>query len=428
MPSKPNGTPTSPGETPATVEEKAAATLGTTASRAARSASAAGQRVVATGKQAAEVGGRQLAEGGKRAARLGRKVTLSAANTAARGTKVIKERLSNGDGDVKGQVIVAELPEELKLRYLEALVWLTYQDDRQIDEREVCELQILMTQVACDVESRQVVRDRIAEPTGLDPERIVPRMLELAPDETREAIGYSLLKDAIRLSTATSESGSATAGTGIRRIAGRLEVTQEQLEFIEEACVQDRKILEGEISDGQIVQIAKEMASKAASVGVPIAAVYLSGSVTGLSAAGITSGLATLGLGGVLGLSAMVTGVGTAVVGGVVIYRGARWLMGRKGRIKSVRRELMLQEVLRIHQKAIANLAEDIAYFGDQLVELTRDVVRNQLVIRNLSREMSLLGNALAHLRQKERTLEHALEAEIDQDRTASEEADTTGS
>ena len=54
----------------------------------------------------------------------------------------------------------------------------------------------------------------------------------------------------------------------------------------------------------------------------------------------------------------------------------------RAARSASGRRELMLQEVLRIHQKAIANLAEDIAYFGDQLVELTRDVVRNQLVIR----------------------------------------------
>ena len=416
MSDKPPPSPASPTENARAFRDTAAGTLDRAKRRASDAAAVVGKQAAHTGRRAGEVGG---------------KTARTVTDAAERGARAVKGRFAKKDAEVKGQVILEELPEELKLCYLEALVWLTYQDDRQIDEREVCELQILMTQVACDVESRQIVRDRIAEPTGLAPGRIVPRMLELTPDETREALRHSLLKDAVRLDLATSEGGAARDRDGIRYLADLLKVNNEQLAFLEETCVQDRKILEGKISDGQIVQIAKELAAKSTGVGVPITAVYLSGSVTGLSAAGITSGLATLGLGGVLGLSAMVTGVGTAVVGGVVIYRGTRWLMGRKGRIKSVRRELMLQEVLRMHQKAIANLAEDIAYFGDRLVELTRDVERNQLVIEKLAREMTLLGNALVHLRQKERTLEDALEVEIDrngQPTKANEEADTTGS
>ncbi len=366
----------------------------------------------------------------RRAEDLGAKAARTVTDATKRGAKAAKGRAARKDNELKGQVIVQDLSEELKVCYLGALIWLTYQDDCEIDEREVCELQILMTQVACDIESRRVVRDKIADPAGLDPEKIVPRILELTPDETREAMGFSLLKDAIRLDRATADNGSPRTRGGISVLAGLLEANDEQVAFVEEACIQDQKILDGKISDHRIVGIAKELAAKSTGVGVPITAVYLSGSVTGLSAAGITSGLAALGLGGVLGLSAMVTGVGTAVVGGVVIYRGTRWLMGRKGRIKAGRRELMLQEVLRIHQKAIANLAEDIAYFGDQLVELTSDVERNQLVINKLAREMTLLGNALAQLRQKEHTLEDALEVEIDRNgrpTRANEEADAAG-
>ena len=59
-----------------------------------------------------------------------------------------------------------------------------------------------------------------------------------------------------------------------------------QVRFIEDACLQDEKILAGELSDSQIADAAKGMAAQATAAGVPVAAVYLSGSVTGLSAAG----------------------------------------------------------------------------------------------------------------------------------------------
>lgn len=248
-------------------------------------------------------------------------------------------------------------------------------------------------------------------------------------EETQDNLGFSLLKDAIRLGLATSQDGSPSLAGGIRRLADLLGITEKQLDFIEEVCVEDRKILDGEISDRRLEETAKDLAAKSAAVGVPITAVYLSGSVTGLSAAGITSGLASLGLGGVLGLSAMVSGLGIAVIGGAVIYRGTRWFMGRSSRARSARRELMLQEVLRLHQKAIANLAEDIAYFADRLAGLTRDVGRNQLVIEKLSSELALLGRALVNLRRREHAFEDNLQAEIDKQQPGGhEETGTTGS
>jgi hypothetical protein len=268
--------------------------------------------------------------------------------------------------DVDGYVIVEEMPDAVKLAYLSILVWISFHDDGQIDDRELSELQVLMTQLRCSADLRQAVRGCIGEPEGLDPHALVREMLANTPIGSEEVLAGSLMKDAIRLHRATSD-GPALKVPGICTLAGILDIGDAQKAFIEDACIQDEKILAGEISDDQIIAIAKDMASKASAVGVPIAAVYLSGSVTGLSAAGVTSGLGALGVGGLLGLSSMVTGIGVAIVIGVGVYKGMQWLMGGVERNKASRREPMLQEVLRIHQKAIANLAEDISYFGKRL-------------------------------------------------------------
>ena len=319
--------------------------------------------------------------------------------------------------EVDGYVIVEDMPDAIKLCYLNVLVWLTYFNDRQIDEREVCEIQVLMTQLRCNAELRQAVRGNINSPGSLDAEAQITQMLTLTPSGTEVALRCSLVKDAIRLHRATS-GGDAREQAGIHHLAGLLDIDGEKVAFIEEACAQDEKILAGEMSDDQITAAAKGLAAKASAIGVPMAAVYLSGSVTGLSAAGITSGLSALGLGGVLGLSSMVTGIGVAIIGGIGVYKGLQWAMGGSERSRASRRELMLQEVLRIHQKAIANLAEDISFFAERLVALTVKVDKNQVIIDKLSREMTMFAKALARLRQRESVFELDLEAEAER-RTA---------
>ncbi len=313
--------------------------------------------------------------------------------------------------EVEGYIIVEDMPDAIKLCYLNVLVWLMYFDDRQIDEREVCEIQVLMTQLRCNAELRQAVRANINSPGSLNAEAQIMQMLALTPSGTQLALRCSLVKDAIRLHRATS-AGNAREQMGIHHLAGLLDIDDEKVAFIEEACTQDEKILIGEMSDDQITAAAKGLAAKASAVGVPVAAVYLSGSVTGLSAAGITSGLSALGLGGVLGLSAMVTGIGVAVIGGIGVYKGLQWAMGSSKRNRASRRELMLHEVLHIHQKAIANLAEDISFFAGRLVVLTVKVDKNQVIIDKLSREITVFVESLARLRQRESGLELDLEAE----------------
>ena len=235
-----------------------------------------------------------------------------------------------------------------------------------------------------------------------------------AGTDTQLALKCALMKDAVRVRRATSD-GLVRERPEIGRLAEMLELGDKKLRFIEDACLEGEKILAGELSDSQIAASAKDLAARATSVGVPVTAVYLSGSVTGLSAAGIASGLATLGLGGVLGLSAMVSGIGVAIIVGGTAYKGVRWVLGGSERDRASLRELMLQAILRTHQGAIINLGEDMAYFGERIATLASETERNRDAIDTLSREVTLLSQsagALTRLGERANRFERDLQEE----------------
>lgn len=312
-------------------------------------------------------------------------------------------------------IVVEGLPDDVKESYLSVLVWFVHVDDNQINERELCELQLLMTQIRCSAAVRKAVRAHLENPQGLVGQAQIDHILKHGVVESTDmvlALKCSLMKDAIRVYRATSE-GSACGQPRISGLADVLELDDKQIKFIEDACLHDEKILAGELSDSQIASAAKGMVAQAAAVGVPVAAVYLSGSVAGLSAAGITSGLAALGLGGVLGLSAMVSGIGVAVIGGVAAYKGVKWALGGSKRNRASLRETMLQEVLRIHQRAIIYLGEDLSHFGKRVAALTEETEKSRNAIDSLWREVDLLtrsAEALSRLGERANGLEYELQ------------------
>lgn len=74
-----------------------------------------------------------------------------------------------------------------------------------------------------------------------------------------------------------------------------LEITQEQVDAIKSIQENLDKIKDIPPNSERFKHLIKESAAKLAGVGVPVGAIAASGSVFGLGAAGITSGLATLG-------------------------------------------------------------------------------------------------------------------------------------
>ncbi|MCY3809207.1 MAG: hypothetical protein OXG58_07280 [Gemmatimonadetes bacterium] len=307
------------------------------------------------------------------------------------------------DGEVSdktARVTVEELSDDSLKRYMAVLIWLVHIDDRRIDEKELCEIQLMMTRMQCGANIRTAVREHLERPQSLDPRELIDELLHDRRDETEEAklaLKCALMKDAIRVRRATS-GGSVRDEAGIRQLARILELDDAKVEFLEDACEQDENILAGELSDKQIVGLAKDMTARAAAVGAPVTAIYVAGSVGGLSAAGITSGLATLGMGGVLGLSAMVSGIGVAVIVGGVVYMGVRWALGGSERHWASLRELMLQEVLLTHQRAIVDLGEDMSRLGTRIAKLADETDRNRDAIGWLKDQVALLSRSAGAL------------------------------
>ena len=190
----------------------------------------------------------------------------NATETAAKKVVDASRTAVGGRGQAEKYVIVEELPDVLKLGYVNTLVALTCFDDGQIDEREVCETQVLMALLRCSTEVRQAVRSGIDDPASLEAEAEIAKMLAQTPEGMQQALSCSLIKDAIRLDRAKSDEGSAREHSGIRRLARLLDLDDEKVKFIESACIEDEKILAGELSDAQVVEAAKTMVAQASEI------------------------------------------------------------------------------------------------------------------------------------------------------------------
>lgn len=180
-----------------------------------------------------------------------------------------------------------------------------------------------------------------------------------------------------------------------------LGVSDEQRAAMKEYAEKIRYVRERGIDDNHAADVIKSAVSGMTAVGIPIAAVIYSGSVVGLSAAGITSGLAAVGLG--LG---MIPGIGVVIVLGTVVFVGLSALFDTGNKRK---REAHQRERERKAQLAVENLQETInhlIYRMTRLQEDAADAKANKEAIRQMNERLIKLQQILA--RRKEDLAEGA--------------------
>jgi hypothetical protein len=173
-------------------------------------------------------------------------------------------------------------------------------------------------------------------------------------------------------------------------VCERLRVNHSKKNAIINFVKEGRRIIREGLDDNAAEKILKNAASGLAAVGVPIAAVYFSGTVVGLSAAGITSGLAALGLG--LG---MIPGIGVAIVIGVGVYLGLKKLLGDRKKEKEeeikAAKERRLQLVIKNLQETINAIIERVK----NLEEKAQQSDANEKAIQLLKERLTTLQRAL---------------------------------
>ncbi|WP_043529468.1 hypothetical protein [Litchfieldella xinjiangensis] len=301
----------------------------------------------------------------------------------------------------KQLVSIDEMSEALKVSYVKAIINMAYDNDDIIDEKEFAELLLLMTRLNLSKNSRFELRTYMASPNEIVPfEQLIKLIDSECPEGQVKSLHISLTKDLINLFF-------STGGTSIqdfdflKKQREHIKITTPEIDLTVMAIKNDHDMLRDDVTDDQVISSLKALSAKAAAVGTPLAAVYLSGSVVGMSAAGLTSGLATLGMGGMLGLSSMATGIGVAVLIGVGAYAGVRKLTGANELTRFKRRELMLNEVIKQTQSTISLLIEDINFITQKLNDLLKAHSSQDAQVKKLMSLMSQMTSAGSVLTNK---------------------------
>lgn len=298
-------------------------------------------------------------------------------------------------------VALSEMSEALKVAYLKVIVNMTYSDDGEVDEEEFAQILLLMTRLELSPESRFTLREYITSLGQLDClKTLVKTIDESCSPSHNKSVKISLVKDLFSVFMSVND-GSYENFDFFKDNNHLFNVSEEEIELIIDALKLDFKMLNDDFSDDALTKGMKELGAKAGAVGVPLAAVYLSGSVVGMSAAGLTSGLATLGLGGALGFSSMATGIGVAVLLGVGAYKGIKHLTGANELDKTKRRELMLNEVIKQTQSTVFYLMEDINFIAIKLNETIVAHSAQDEKVKLLVQKITLLTAAGNTLTQK---------------------------
>lgn len=306
---------------------------------------------------------------------------------------------------------LSALSEDAKLLYCRVLASLALVDGH-LDSREIANLYLFASTIGLDREARSELRREITRAqrdpgVGAAMVELSRELHDLVDEDQREPVFTVLVRDLVRISRADRDAGD-TERDVIVLVAGIVfpDSANEVVEATERLVIAEEDFAAGKITESQLETTTKDIVAKAAAFGAPIAAVSVAGSVSGLSAAGITSGLAALGFGGVLGLSAMVTGIGAVVILGVAVHQGARYLLATSEREREKRREHLIQQIIKNHQQAMAELADDIAGLAHRMADYLAQTTRNEERLATLRAELAAFQLALEDLRTSREAFE----------------------
>lgn len=304
--------------------------------------------------------------------------------------------LGEGTEDFKNtdQVTPLEQLNELtKITYVKIVINFVFSMNTEITAKHYVEIMSLVTRIEMSKESRREIRDYLNK--HMSPVETV-QLLESLKDQLAESgykvVGGSVIKDILYVFKMDNSIFTWQENNFIKKVTEHFNFEDNKVDLLVEAIMHDEDILKNRKTDSEIKKSIKDIAAKAGAVGVPVAALYFSGSVIGLGATGITSGLATLGMGGVLGLSGMATGIGTILILGIGTYQGLRKVTGISEVTNSKQRELMLQGIISNTQKTLNFLIEDINEITSDLVMEIKRTNQNSEKINQLSSMLSLLS------------------------------------
>lgn len=291
---------------------------------------------------------------------------------------------------------LAKVSESDRLAFYGALFAIAFADN-SIDKEEVELIFGMMDLVGMTESAKRQVQSFIIEPPSL---WACLRSLEAADEQLR----YGLMINLVDTAWANDELDSDEE-EAIVLAQYELKISNEQLDAIKTFIQKVREIRVRGLDDNYAADTMKTAAAGLSAVGVPIAAVWFSGSVIGLSAAGITSGLA--GLGALIGIGGMIPGIGVAILLGTGLFVGVNALLDTGDKSKKaqlqVEKERKAQLVIKNMQGAINQLVEQISSLQEKAINLeasASDAEANREAIRLLTGRLKFMQQSVTKRKQ----------------------------
>lgn len=334
---------------------------------------------------------------------------------------IIESNEENEFIEQKQIVPLEELDIDIKKIYVKLLCNYAYSDDNVIDSKEYAELITFIVKINMDEDSRLELRSYMSDISKMeDTYELMKQLNGLCIDVDFTVVKLSLFSDLIDLYALEINQDETLNDSFILDLANKYDVDTKKLEMFLDNNRRNKDILEQRLNDNDIKKTMKDISSKAASVGVPMAALYLSGTA-GVSAVGMTTGLSALGMGGILGFSSMFTGVGVLALLGITSYQGMKKLTGLNDEKNNKQREIMLQEIIRNNQESLQYLIEDVNIISSRLIDEIKKGHQNSIQIEKLSKMLKSISrgsmevvNKLEHYESESILTKAPLELKID--------------
>lgn len=291
---------------------------------------------------------------------------------------------------------LAKVPESDRLAFYGALFAIALADD-SIDKEEMEVIFGMMDLENMSESAKRHVQSYIVNPPILWE---CLRKLSFADERLRYALMINLVEVA-----AANDEVDTDEKEAIFLAQQELNVSNQQLSAIISFVKEMKRIRARGLDDNYAADAVKTAAAGLSAVGVPIAAVWFSGSVIGLSAAGITSGLA--GLGALIGIGGMIPGIGVAILLGTGVFMGVNALLDTGDKSKKAQfqaeKERKAQLVIKNMQGAINQLVEQISSLQEKASSLeasASDAEKNRENIRKLTNRLRLMQQSVTKRKQ----------------------------
>lgn len=291
---------------------------------------------------------------------------------------------------------------DIKDAYIKIICNFAYSDDNEIDSKEYSEIISLIVRINYNSDNRLKIRKYMCDVLECEnTEDLIQYLNNNVPEGSLDVIKKSLIKDMIYIYKIKNNIDRWKENSFIVNLQQEFNIEDNQVEVMIRAIKNDEETLSMRKNDKEVEKAMKDLVAKAGAVGVPLAAIYFSGSVVGMSAAGITSGLATLGMGGVLGFSGMVTGIGVVVLLGIGAYKGIKRVTGISDLENNKQREIMLQSIIKNSQKSLDYLIEDVNEISTILMNEMAKGVESSIKIKKLSALLSMMSKGAKEVNTK---------------------------